>query len=241
MAAMLSWDNSYIPFNQMDNLTDYTVFMNQEIHYLNNYADSDNFLKCIIKPIKPNYDLAFNIKVDNIEKIYPDTYSDNLILPLSVHNKNSINNKIKNSFENLLKYTESGGKNGSLSTNNIIVMLENYGKPLYTLSRPNKIDLSTFNIERFSCINDDFVKLKYKKPLLNELLPVDVKIRLFKDNLSQIYKSPINKRLLYQYISNSKDVSRSIYLTCEVEYLKIKKTVYIYHNIYLRQIDIIYK
>ena len=241
MAAMLSWDNSYIPFNQMDNLTDYTVFMNQEIHYLNNYADSDNFLKCIIKPIKPNYDLAFNIKVDNIEKIYPDTYSDNLILPLSVHNKNSINNKIKNSFENLLKYTESGGKNGSLSTNNIIVMLENYGKPVYTLSRPNKIDLSKFNIERFSCINDDFVKLKYKKPLLNELLPVDVKIRLFKDNLSQIYKSPINKRLLYQYISNSKDVNRSIYLTCEVEYLMIKKTVYIYHNIYLRQIDIIYK
>ena len=240
-SVLLSWDNSYMPFNQMDNLTNFTVFMNEEIHYLNNYADSDNFLKCVIKPIKPDLGLTFNIKVDNIEKIFPDTYSDNLILPLSTHNQNSINNKIKNNFQKLFNFTESGGHNKSLNSNNIIVMMENYGKPLYTINRPNKIDLSQFNIEKFSCINDDFVKLKFKKSLRNEILPIDVKIRLFKDNLSQTYNSPINRQLLNQYITNSKDVNRSIYLNCEVEYLKINKTVYVYHNIYLKQIDVLYK
>ena len=195
----------------MDNLTDFSVYMNEEVHYINDYADDDNFLKCVLKPGKPNYGLAFNIKVDNIEKVFPDTYSDNLILPLSKYNQNSINNKIKNSFQNLLNFIEEGGNNRSLNKDNIIVMMDNYGKPLYKSSKSNKIDLSKFNVERFSCINDNFGKLKYKKPLLNNIFPVDVNIRLFKDNLSQTYKSPINKQLLNQYITISKDVNRSIF------------------------------
>ena len=237
MVSLLEWDENYIQFSQLNEFKNFNVYMKGNIKYQDNYVDTDNFLKCTVKPIKRN-SFDFSVKIDNIDKIHMDTFSDNLILPLSTTNKNYINNKIKEKFEKMFDFIERGGNTGSNNIDNIIVMMESYKKPKYMLNRPNTIDTSKFNIVRLSCIDNDYVKLKYNKSLDNPNYPIDINIKAFKNNLVHSYSAPINYQILHQHIFSRKNINRKIYLTCEIEYVKLKKTVYVYHNIYLKQIDL---